>query len=207
MRKTPGPFPAKTGRKSALHLFRSLVHYGHHGVRVHLTVKRILLVIALCLGAQYSRAEVGIGLGWPYASVKYNMSDRTAVEARYAAGSGVNVLAGRLYWNFSKYSKIKSDEKFDYPALYKAQHIKPNISYENRLDLFTGFEGGYVKFNTLDMTGTGYECAVLAGGEYFFSKRVSLMLDFSPTLIGLKSDGYKVNGVEWVLNMGIYFYL
>jgi hypothetical protein len=32
------------------------------------------------------------------------------------------------------------------------------------------------------------------------------MMDFVPTLIGLKSDDYKVSGVEFVLNLGLNFY-
>ncbi|MCK5584376.1 MAG: hypothetical protein KAI33_11315, partial [Elusimicrobiales bacterium] len=67
-------------------------------------------------------------------------------------------------------------------------------------------EGGYVSFNTLDMKGTGYETSVFLGGEHFISKRTSFILDFAPTLIGLKSDDYKVSGIEWVLNLGLYIY-
>lgn len=122
---------------------------------------------------------LSLGVGYPYVSLKYNFSKKTAAEAVYAAGEGINLYAGRFYWNFSRYDK---------------------------LNLFTGLEGGYVNFDTLDMKGAGYEGAVLLGGEYFISRKISFAMDFSPTLIGLKSDNYKVSGIEWVLNSGLYFY-
>jgi hypothetical protein len=94
-------------------------------------------------------------------------------------GSGVKVYAGRFYWNFSRYDK---------------------------LSLFSGPEFGYVNFNTYDMKGTGYETGLVLGMEYFITPRFSFMMDFTPTLIGLKSDNYKVSGVEFVLNLGLNFY-
>lgn len=143
-------------------------------------MKRILFAILLLLSTgRYCRAEVGLGLGWPYGGVKYNFSEKTALEGRYATGEGVNVYAGRFYWNFSKYDK---------------------------LNIFTGLEGGSVKFNTLSMKGTGYEGSLFLGGEYFITPKISFLMDLAPTFIGLKSDSYKVSGIEWVANLGLYFY-
>lgn len=148
-------------------------------------MKRLFFLIGIIFGGllvfcQFSCAEnLSLGFGYPYVSAKYNLSEKTSIEARYATGSGINVYAGRFYWSFKKYDK---------------------------LNVFTGFEGGYVSFNTLDMKGTGYETSVFLGGEHFISKRTSFILDFAPTLIGLKSDDYKVSGIEWVLNLGLYIY-
>jgi hypothetical protein len=126
-----------------------------------------------------AESRLSLGLGYPYISLKNNLSKKAALEARYATGSGINVYAGRFYWNLKRYDKTS---------------------------LFTGFEGGYIKFDTLDIKGTGYETSVFFGGEYFISKRTSFIIDFAPTLIGLKSDDYKISGIEWVLNLGLNFY-
>ncbi|MEW6557071.1 MAG: hypothetical protein AB1349_06930 [Elusimicrobiota bacterium] len=130
--------------------------------------------LSICL---YS--EVGVGLGWPYLGVKYNFSQRLGSELRWATGEGINVYAGRGYWNYYSSRKLTG---------------------------FTGLEGGYISFDTLDTKGTGYEGSVFLGGEYFITKRGSFALDFAPTFIGLKSDEFKIDGVEWVANLAVYYY-
>lgn len=139
----------------------------------------IFFLIILFSGYSFCENKLAIGLGYPYISGKYNFSEKTASEFRFATGSGINVYAGRFYWNFKKYDKV---------------------------NLFTGLEGGYVNFNTLDMKGSGYETGIFVGGEYFITHNLSFALDFAPILIGLKSDKYKVNGVEFVFNAGLYIY-
>ena len=122
---------------------------------------------------------MGIGLGYPYLGVKYNFSERIASEIRWATGEGINVYAGRGYWNFYSGKKLTA---------------------------FTGLEGGYIKFDTLDTKGTGYEGAAFVGGEYFIYERFSFVLDFAPTFINLKSDEFKIDGIEWVTNLAVYYY-
>lgn len=53
---------------------------------------------------------------------------------------------------------------------------------------FTGIAGGYIKFNTLDIKGSGYEGSIFIGGEYFITDNIALAMDLSPTYLGLKSD-------------------
>jgi hypothetical protein len=84
--------------------------------------------------------ELSIGLGWPYIALKYNFSKRITSEIKWATGEGINVYAGRGYWNFRTFDRLK---------------------------LFTGLEAGYITFDTLDIKGTGYESSVFLGGEYF----------------------------------------
>jgi len=131
--------------------------------------------LSTCLYA----GELGIGLGYPYLGVKYNFSERIASEIRWATGEGINVYAGRGYWNFYSGKKLTA---------------------------FTGLEGGYIKFDTLDTKGTGYEGAAFVGGEYFIYERFSFVLDFAPTFINLKSDEFKIDGIEWVTNLAVYYY-
>jgi len=138
-----------------------------------------IIFIISASGINLNAGELGITAGYPYLGGKYNFSDKISAEARYATGSGINVYVGRFYWNFSRYDK---------------------------LSLFTGPEFGYVNFNTYDMKGTGYETGVMLGMEYFITPGFSFMMDFVPVVIGLKSDNYKVSGVEFVLNLGLNFY-
>lgn len=102
------------------------------------------------------------------------------MEVRYATGSGINVFAGRFYLNFYQTGKVKA---------------------------FSGIEGGYVKFNALDVKGKGYEGSIFVGGEYFVTDSIALAADIAPTYISLKSeDDYKASGFEIVGNASVYYY-
>ncbi|MDD5687249.1 MAG: hypothetical protein PHE88_05390 [Elusimicrobia bacterium] len=146
-----------------------------------LSISKYFLLTCLfsCFLVHCLYGEVGVGIGWPYFSVKYNFS-KYAGEGRIATGEGISVYAVRGYWNF--YS-------------------------EKKINCFTGVEGGYITFNTLDIKGNGVEGSIFLGGEYSFAKQISIAMDFSPVLIGMKSDDFKVSGVELVANMAVYFYL
>lgn len=142
-------------------------------------MKLILFFIFLAFPAQFVCAgNLSLGLGYPYLSLKYNFK-ALAVEGRVVTGSGVQAYTGRGYWNFHQSDKLKG---------------------------FAGLEGGYIKFDTLDTKGTGSEGAVFVGGEYFISEKLSLMMDFAPTIISLKSDDTGVSCVAYVVNMGFYYH-
>jgi hypothetical protein len=146
-------------------------------------VNRLLFPLAaagcLLVFCRFSSAgDLNIGLGYPYVSMKYDL-ETLAAEGRFISGSGVRAYAGRGYWNFHHSQKLKG---------------------------FTGLEGGYIKFDALDITGTGYEAALFAGGEYFMTKRLSLMIDFAPTLISLRSGHTAISCVEYVANIGLSMY-
>ena len=137
-----------------------------------------LFLISLAFPAACRAEGLSLGVGYPYASLKYDFK-ALAAEGRFVTGSGVQAYTGRGYWNFHQSDKLKG---------------------------FTGLEGGYIKFDTLDTKGTGSEAALFVGGEYFMSEKLSLMLDFAPTLISLKSDDTDVSCVEYVVNMGFYYH-
>ena len=136
-----------------------------------------LFLVPLVFPAVCRAGDLSLGVGYPYVSAKYDFKP-LAVEGRYIGGSGVQVYAGRGYWNFHQSDKLKG---------------------------FTGLEGGYIKFNTLDTKGTGSEAAVFLGGEYFISKKISLLMDFAPTLIAIKSGDTDFSGISYVVNIGIYY--
>lgn len=137
-----------------------------------------LLLIPLAFPAVCHAEGLSLGLGYPYLSLKYDFK-ALAVEGRLVIDSGVQAYTGRWYWNFHRSDKLKG---------------------------FAGLEGGYIKFDTLDTKGTGSEGALFVGGEYFMTKKLSLMMDFAPTLISLKSGNTDVNGVEYVVNLGLYYH-
>jgi len=125
--------------------------------------------------------KLGIGLGYPYICVKYNFIPAISSEIKYATGDGVNVIAGRLYWNFL--FPIKG------------------------LNIFTGMEYGAVIFNETDMSGTGTEASLFVGGEYFLADRFSFHMDLGPSAISLKNESAGVEGVEWIANLALYYYI
>jgi hypothetical protein len=128
-------------------------------------------------------SELDIGFGWPYIALKYNFSKRIASEIKWSAGEGINVYGGRGYWNFRYFDRSKLSK------------------------LFTGREAGYITFDSLDIIGAGYERSVFLGGEYFITKRLFLMFDISSTFIVLKSDEFKIDGIEFVCNLAVYYHL
>jgi len=137
-----------------------------------------LLLLLPALPAFSAADNLSVGLGYPYISLKYDMPVLSA-EGRFVTGSGVQAYAGRGYWNFHRSDKLTG---------------------------FAGLEGGYIKFDALDIKGTGSEWAAFIGGEYSVTEKVSLLMDFAPTLISLKSGGQSAGGLQYVVNLGLYWH-
>lgn len=138
-----------------------------------------MILAMLAFPAPAAAGDLSIGLGYPYLSAKYDFQS-VAAEARLVTGSGIQVYSGRGYWNFHR---------------------------SRPLTAFAGAEAGYIKFDTLDMKGTGGMAALFVGGEYAVAENFSVLMDFAPTLIMLKHGVYDVgvSGVEYVVNMGFYY--
>jgi hypothetical protein len=136
------------------------------------------------------KGKLGIGLGYPWVSIKYGITHKFSIEVRGAFGSGINVYGVRLYYNFNPKHRI------------------------DRIVIFTGLEGDYVSFNVdtgnkeEKMSGNGYIGYTFLGGEYFITKRFTLNLDIGPAFISLEEDEFNlsVDGIEYVFNLGINFY-
>ncbi len=137
-----------------------------------------LPLILVLLFPSPCRAEWGLGLGYPYVSVKDDFG-RSAAEGKFATGEGINLIAGRGYWNFCKFDPVT---------------------------LFTGAEGGYIKFNTLSTKGAGWEASGFVGGEMPLANWLSFEFDFSPMYVNLKSQGTGITGMEYAVNFAIYIY-
>ncbi len=150
--------------------------------------KKVLVVTFLLLfiglGSTFVCADTlekrwGIGLGNPYLSMKYHVSATTAYEARAAFGAGINVYSVRYYRN----SKFKGKSL-----------------------TFWGLEGGTISFIKEDIGGSGYFAMLFVGLERFILKKMTLSFDIGPAYISLSSDDISVEGVEFVYNLGIYYY-
>ncbi|MDD5492491.1 MAG: hypothetical protein PHV60_07420 [bacterium] len=140
-------------------------------------MKKAIITIILLLTVVISAHSSELSLGAGY---PYFSVKYRPLELRYATGEGIKVIAGRFYLYFCDNNAIRG---------------------------YTGVEGGYLKFNTLDMKGTGYEGSLFIGGECFVTESLSLSADIAPTYIGLKSeDSYKASGMEIVANICVNYY-
>jgi len=140
-------------------------------------MKKAVITIVFLLAAVLCAHSGELSVGAGY---PYFSVKYKPVEVRYAAGDGIKVFAGRFYLYFWDNNEIRG---------------------------YTGAEGGYLKFDTLDMKGTGYEGSIFIGGECFVTESLSLSADLAPTYIGLKSeDSYKASGLEIVANISVNFY-
>ena len=140
-------------------------------------MKKAVITIIFLLAAVLCAHSGELSVGAGY---PYFSVKYKPVEVRYAAGEGIKVFAGRFYLYFWDDNAIRG---------------------------YTGVEGGYLKFDTLDMKGTGYEGSIFIGGECFVTESLSLSADLAPTYIGLKSeDSYKASGLEIVANISVNYY-
>lgn len=144
----------------------------------------LLLVLALAAPvlSEPQKGDFGIGLNYPGLGVRYQMSDKTSIEAKVQAETNIVVAGMRFY---------------------------RELSSTRRGRLFWGLEADYVSFQGEVSKGTGLAGEILFGGEYFVAKRLSLQMDMGPAYIAL-TDGdtsMSVNGVEYVVNFGINYYV
>jgi len=154
--------------------------------------KKFLIILALILllnvgvvSIGYSddlTHRIGVGLGYPYFSLKYGFSPKWCAELRGAFGSGIAVIGGRLYYNWN---------------------------CEKRTVIYCGGEMDYVTFDTEGIAGNGFLGLVFIGGEHFISKSFAVSLDIGPVYTKLTDSEYSdvsVSGIDWVVNIGINFY-
>lgn len=123
--------------------------------------------------------RMGIGLGNPYICIKYHATKRLAYEVRGAFGSGINVYSARVYRNFTPRGKAVT---------------------------FAGLEGGIISFDKEDIEGDGSFGMLFVGFENSLFEKLTFSFDIGPAYITLSSDAASVGGMEWVYNLGIYYY-
>ncbi len=69
-----------------------------------------------------------------------------------------------------------------------------------------GLEAGSIAFTKEDIGGSGYFAMLFVGLERFITKKMTLSFDIGPAYISLSSDDISVEGIEFVYNLGIYYY-
>jgi hypothetical protein len=148
----------------------------------------VLFIIIVCIFFNYSfvfaevaKGDFSIGLNYPGFGAKYFFSNKISGELKSQMENNIFVGGLRGYYYFSP----------------KAKYL-----------LFAGLEGDFVSFKGEVSEGTGFASEVFFGGEYFFTKRFSVQLDFGPAWISLadKSTSESVSGLEYVVNFGINYY-
>jgi len=141
----------------------------------------LVLIAGSFAFAGVSKGDFGVGLNYPGLGARYFFSDKMATELKVQTENNIFVGGLRGYYYFSP----------------KAQYL-----------LFAGLEGDFVTFKGDVSEGTGFATEVFVGGEYFFAKQLSLLLDFGTALISLadKSTSESVSGIEYVVNFGINYY-
>lgn len=127
--------------------------------------------------------KIAIGLGNPYLSLKVG-KEKWCFEPRAAFGSGIKILSARVLRGFKE------------------------IENSSNINLFAGIEGGIISFDKT-ISGKGLLCYTFVGGEYLITDRFALILDAGPAYIDIKEKTTEigVNGIEYVVNIGINLYL
>ena len=125
--------------------------------------------------------SLAIGVGYPYLSIKYGLTDKYHLEARYAFSEDIKIYGGRVYSLFGQIDDVS---------------------------LLAGLEVDYTKFEDDEISGSGTIVYPFVGGEYFVLDKFSVIMDLGPAFISLREDEYDltVDGFEWVVNLGIYWY-
>lgn len=129
---------------------------------------------------EHISVKVSINLGNPYISLK--VGRKWNVEARGAFGSGIKVFSGRILRNFSDQDK--------------------------NINLFAGAEAGTISFDRT-ISGKGFLGYAFVGEEYFITPEFALNLDAGIGYLSLTEKVTKIDvaGIEYIVNLGINFYL
>ncbi|MFI5362841.1 MAG: hypothetical protein ACHQ49_12785 [Elusimicrobiota bacterium] len=149
----------------------------------------IFIGLALLCAAAPVRAEragtVGLDLNYPGVGVRYFIQNQTAIEGRGQFLRGTDLGGLRFY-----------------------QYLTNEYQKPRGLDLFCGFEADYISFKGSSSAGSGGAAELFAGGEYFFTRRLSLQLDGGPAYITIKdaATSLGVSRFDVIINMGINLY-
>ncbi|MBI5574703.1 MAG: tetratricopeptide repeat protein [Elusimicrobia bacterium] len=143
----------------------------------------IFLVNSMCYANDLNKT-FGVGLGYPYFSLKYGITSKTSIETRGAYDP--DVLVGGLRLN---------------------HYFNP----EDKAVFYISGEADYILFQSSWVeagNGEGYAFGFFIGNEYFIEKNFTLNIDMGPVLIGLTDTNRDIssNGVQWVFNAGLNYY-
>ena len=170
-----------------------------------------MLVFTAALMAQTNLERVtetvtpkfALGIGYPYASYKYNITEHTSMEVRGSYDQdNIQIYGLRGYYYYVKVSEQLPWERFESGG--EKVGIIPRL-----IRPFVGLETDYVYFDTDDITGSGMVAYAFTGVEIELVRRLTLVCDMGVAYIKLqrfRSDA-DVEGVEYMANIGFNFYI
>ena len=125
----------------------------------------------------YKTKKLAIGIGNPYLSLYYELSNKLSIEPRIASDfDEIRFYAARVYYTLGG----------------------------KRFIWYLAFEPGYIDFKASPGRKNGYMVGFYPGVEYLINDSFSINIDIGPSYIDL--DSAKASGFEWILNTGIRFY-
>lgn len=87
-----------------------------------------LFLTSLISPAVSAADNLSLGLGYPYISIKYDLSALSA-EGRFVSGSGVQAYVSRGYWNFHQSDNLKGFTGYEGAVFAGGEYfITENIS-------------------------------------------------------------------------------
>ncbi|MEW6041392.1 MAG: CsgG/HfaB family protein [Elusimicrobiota bacterium] len=129
----------------------------------------------------------GIGIGNPYLSIVWNLSNKFTLEPRYADNGtdNIKIIGGRIYYNFVS---------------------------ERKVIFYTAIGGDAITFDGIEgLYGDGWMAFGVVGIAYHFTDRMAINIDIGPARINLQGVGGlfwgRIDGIEWIINTGMRFYL
>ena len=179
------------------HLIESAPHARAHAGMVMPSVRMLAFLISMAAGpaataapdstapagpvdSRVSRGRIGVGLNFPGLGVRALIGTGWLVEARANYAKEAQVMGGRVYRYVSPMGRI-------YPYL--------------------GLEGDYVKFNGDGVKAEGPAGEAFAGVEVFIRKNISVQGDFGLAHVGLDGRRITLDGIRYVVNFGITYYI
>lgn len=129
--------------------------------------------------------KIGLGMGYPYISLIWNLNRRLNIEPRFATDFNEVYIAGcRGNYNF---------------------FIK------NKISAYAGIGYDYLWFNLEEdyMSAGGFIAESYVGSAYKINKRIRFNMDIGPYYINITESNYNVKEHGWaiVCNIGIQIYL
>jgi|GEM_PF-6684458 len=125
----------------------------------------------------YKTKKLAIGIGNPYLSLYYELSNKLSLEPRIASDFvDIRFYAVRVYYKLGG----------------------------KRFLWYLAFEPGFIEFKATPGRRNGYMVGFYPGVEYLINDSFSINIDIGPSYIDL--DSAKASGFEWILNTGIRFY-
>ena len=132
------------------------------------------------IDSRVSRGRIGVGLNFPGLGVRALIGTGWLVEARIGYERDAQVVGGRVY-----------------------RYVSPG----GRIYPYVGLEGDYVWFRGDKVKAEGPAGEAFAGVEVFIRRNVSVQGDFGPSYVGLNGRRITLDGIRYVVNFGITYYI